>query len=96
MALEKFYLTNTSIISDGYNVEKYVSNYASLISLSSNDVSVFKNQEVYATRIKFIFSYIEDWSNINLLILFSAQDSEEYFLKKYIYKFSDKIALYFR
>lgn len=89
VVLEKCYLTNSSIISDGYNVEKYVSNYAYLISLSSNDVSVFKNQEVYATRAKFSFSYLEDWYNIDHPIL-NDESYKDYFSIKYINKFSDE------
>ena len=67
VVLEKCYLINPTIISNGYNVEKYISNYAYIISLPNNDVSVLKNQEVYATRAKFSFSYLNDWYNICLL-----------------------------
>ena len=89
VVLEKCYLINPTIISNGYNVEKYISNYAYIISLPNNDVSVLKNQEVYATRAKFSFSYLNDWYNIDHPIL-NDDMSKDSFSIKYINKFSNE------
>lgn len=89
VVLEKCYLTKSKIISNGYNVEKYISNYAYIISLHSNDVSLLDNGKVYATRTKFSFSYLEDWYNIDLPIL-NDETSKDYFSIEYINEFSDE------
>lgn len=89
VVLEKCYLINPTIISNGYNVEKYISNYAYIISLPNNDVSVLKDQEVYATRAKFSFSYLNDWYNIDHPIL-NYEMSKDPFSIKYINKFSNE------
>ena len=88
VVLEKCYLINPKIISDGYNVEKYISNYAYIISLHSNDISLLKNQEVYATRTKFSFSHLDDWYNIDLPIL-NDEKIEDHLSIRYINEFSD-------
>lgn len=49
VVLERCYLTSQNIISNGYNVEKYISNYAYIISLPNNDLSSLKDKDVCAT-----------------------------------------------
>lgn len=89
VVLEKCYLTNSKIISNGYSVERYISNYAYIISLYGNDVSLLDNREVYATRTKFSFSYLDDWYNIDLPIL-NDETSKDCFSIEYINEFSDE------
>ncbi|WP_306482940.1 hypothetical protein, partial [Anaerococcus sp.] len=89
VVLERCYFTSQNIISNGYNVERYISNYAYIISLPNNDLSFLKDKDVCATRTKFSFSYLDDWYNIDPPVL-NDNTSRDSFSIKYVNEYSNK------
>lgn len=89
VVLERCYLTSQNIISNGYNVEKYISNYAYIISLPNNDLSLLKDKDVCATRTKFSFSYLDDWYNVDPTVL-NDNTSRDSFSIKYVNEYSNE------
>lgn len=89
VVLEGCYITSQNIISNGYNVERYISNYAYIISLPNNDSSLLKDKDICATRTKFSFSYLDDWYNIDPPVL-NDNTSRDSFSIKYVNEYSNE------
>lgn len=89
VVLERCYLTSQNIISNGYNVEKYISNYAYIISLPNNDLSFLKDKDVCATSTKFSFSYLDDWYYVDPPVL-NDNTSRDSLSIKYVNEYSNE------